>query len=61
MNQEILLELHTHETDMCALSETKIEGNGEQEIEDYILSYSGADRGKRVYSGMEVLIRKKCK
>lgn len=60
-DQEIIEELKERKIDLCALQETKKKGNGQKDYGDYVLVYSGVDKGRRAVAGVGILIHSKYK
>lgn len=56
---EIIMEMEKNRIDICALSETKKKGKGNQRYQNYILFYSGVDKDLRARGGVGLLVKKK--
>ena len=60
-DQELIIEMEQHKIDICALSETKKKGRGNDIYDNYILIYSGKKREERASSGVGILVHQKHK
>lgn len=58
-DQEIMLELEQHKIDICALQETRIKGKGQKLVNNYVLVYSGVEKGTRSKEGVGLMISRK--
>lgn len=58
-DQELILEMERHNIDICALSETKKKGKGNDIYGNYIVIYSGKNKEERASSGVGIIVHQK--
>lgn len=59
--QEIIEKFKEHQIEICAIQETKWKGKGQRENEDYVLTCSEEEKGRRAIAGVGLFIQKKYK
>ncbi|XP_044760487.1 uncharacterized protein LOC123317902 [Coccinella septempunctata] len=57
-DQEVILELHHHNIDLCAISETEKKGKGTSQYGEYTMFYSGKSKEVRAASGVGFIIKR---